>query len=284
MENKKLITIAKTNIWQAVRDYSAHTDVTDVLDNISEDFVRQLAIDSVNAKADLRALFAASPAWNEELQAIVINGSRTHNPDYNLIRSLAREILCPVIYSVDFDTRDKIQRAILFFSNPSGDSDDYIQAIKDLAPKAYAPNKKPSRIFKALCDALGVTNNSAGSLFQKHFAQLADELSACNFPTTKSPKSRAYAISPSTERIPPHFSGAVRHSIRLLCKVGKSVVAYSDFARIKLPWTPSYCAAESFLIRELTREVLSFMMLVLTSTSPRYSFQISVSTVNSDWR
>ena len=194
MENKKLITIAKTNIWQAIRDYSAHTDVTDVLDNISEDFVRQLAIDSVNAKADLRALFAASPAWNEELQAIVINGSRTHNPDYNLIRSLAREILCPVIYSVDFDTRDKIQRAILFFSNPSGDSDDYIQAIKDIAPKAYAPNKKPSRIFKALCDALGVTNNSAGSLFQKYFAQLADET---NFPHVIFQRQKARRAEPT---------------------------------------------------------------------------------------
>lgn len=53
MENKKLITIAKANIWQAVRDYSDHTDETDVLDNISEDFVRQIAVDSVNAKADL---------------------------------------------------------------------------------------------------------------------------------------------------------------------------------------------------------------------------------------
>jgi hypothetical protein len=47
-----------------------------------------------------------------------------------------------------------------------------------LAPKAYAPNKKPSRIFKGLCDALGVSDDTAGSEFQRLYAQFADELTA----------------------------------------------------------------------------------------------------------
>ena len=49
-----------------------------------------------------------------------------------------------------------------------------------MAPHAYAPRKKRSRIFKAICDSLGVSDLSAGSDFQHLFAQFADELSTRN--------------------------------------------------------------------------------------------------------
>ena len=68
-----------------------------------------------------------------------------------------------------------------FFTEPSADEeqrDEFIEAINLLAPKAYAPGKKPSRIFKALCEALGVVDNTAGSSFQRLYAEFADELSS----------------------------------------------------------------------------------------------------------
>ena len=34
------------------------------------------------AKADLRNLFCKAPTWDNDLQAIVINGNRTHDPNY----------------------------------------------------------------------------------------------------------------------------------------------------------------------------------------------------------
>ena len=168
----------KAGIWQAINDYRRHTSQTKVLDDISEAFVARLASDSVKMKAGLREMFRKSPAWNEELQALVINGTRTHNPDYDLIYGLAGEILRPAYKNADYERRIQIIRAQRYFSRHDGKDELGIAAIKFLAPKAYAPNKKPSRIFKALCDALGVTDNSAGSEFQKLFAQFADELSA----------------------------------------------------------------------------------------------------------
>lgn len=172
------VQLAKANIRRALRDYGRHTSQTAVLEDVSDEFVSRLAKDSVKVKAGLRALFSKSPAWNDELQALVINGTRTHNPDYDRIHGLASEILRPAQEAADSETRKQIINAICFFSRPNDNPELGIEALKILAPKAWAPNKKLSRVFKSLCDALGVTDNSAGSHFQKLFAQFADELTA----------------------------------------------------------------------------------------------------------
>lgn len=59
-----------------------------------------------------------SPAWDENLQAVVINGTRTHNPDYNKIYDLAYEILRPTIRTSDEDKRSLIHTAIRFLPAP----------------------------------------------------------------------------------------------------------------------------------------------------------------------
>ena len=171
-----IISINKNNIRTAIADYRRHTSEIAVLDDISEDFISRLAVDSFNSKTELRSLFSTSPAWNNDLQAIVINGSRTHNPDFSKIEDLAFKILKP--FEKDSELCQKIIQAIHFFSKPDDNCDDYISAINSIAPNAYAPNKKKSRIFKAICDSLGVSDDSAGSEFQKLFAVFADELSA----------------------------------------------------------------------------------------------------------
>ena len=171
-----IISINEQNILNAIADYRRHTTETTVLADISDDFIHRLAVDSANSKSDLHNLFSKSPAWNEELQAIVINGSRTHNPDFNRIEDIAFKILKPL--DKDAVLCSKIIQAIHFFTNPDNDCEDYVTAINSIAPYAYRPNKKKSRIFKAICDALGVSDNSAGSSFQRLFAKFADELSA----------------------------------------------------------------------------------------------------------
>lgn len=87
MDTQTKITMAKENIWQAIKDYGVHTDQTEVLDDITATFVGNLAEDNIYAKRELRELFRTSPAWNEELDAIIINGTRTHNPDYLRVES-----------------------------------------------------------------------------------------------------------------------------------------------------------------------------------------------------
>ncbi len=183
MSMQEIISRAEGNIRQALADYARHTSRTEELDRVSESFIRQLAHDSSYAKQDLRELFSKSPVWDTNLDALVINGTRTHNPNYDRIYGLALEILDAALYGVDAnpDLASTIRNAIFFFSNPDmndADKEYSINCIKELAPKAYAPTKKPSRIFKALCDALGVSDDTAGSKFQRLYAQFADELSA----------------------------------------------------------------------------------------------------------
>ena len=189
------------NIWGALDDYFRHADSDDVYENISEQFVERLAQDAIKGKHDLRQLFRKSHAWNENLQAIVINGTKTHNTDYILVHDLANSILRPAKWDADCEKLTLIDRAICFFSRPNDKDDSYINAINELAPHAYAPRKKRSRIFKAICDSLGVSDLSAGSEFQHLFAQFADELSTkkidfklfmsinpCHFLTMSNPK------------------------------------------------------------------------------------------------
>lgn len=175
MDMSELIERTKQNIWQAISDYGKHIDQTSVMDDCTANFVNQLASDSCYAKQELRELFSKSPVWDANLDALVINGTRTHDPDPDRIYSLGTDILSEAIYRTD--NRNLIYEAIRFFYDPNYEEQG-IAAIKQLAPKAYAPNKKKSRVFKALCQALGVADETAGSDFQRLYAQFADELTS----------------------------------------------------------------------------------------------------------
>lgn len=107
------------NIWATLEDYFRHADSDDVYDNISDSFVERLASDSIKSKRELRQLFCKSQGWDENLQAIVINGTKTHNPDYILVHDLANSILRPAKWDADCDKLSLIERAVCFFSRPN---------------------------------------------------------------------------------------------------------------------------------------------------------------------
>ena len=183
MVSSELIDLLHENIEQALADYGAHTSKTEVLDDVSDDFIERLAEDAAFSKESLREMLRRSPAWNEQLQALVINGTRTHDPNFERVRDLAFEIFNPYTQYEGrlYELGDKITRALGYFFSPNADEDwkqGCIDAINDLAPDAYKPHRKKSRVFKQMCDALGVTDESKGSDFQRLFAQLADEMSS----------------------------------------------------------------------------------------------------------
>ena len=182
MEMQEIIRQAEGNIRQAIRDYGEHIYQKDVLEDISEAFIKRLAEDSSYAKQGLRKLFSKSPVWHPELDALIINGTRTHDPDYRRVDALAHRILSGAKLAArdDKERMDLIMDAIAFFSEPDDEDTQEagIEAIKKLAPKAYQPGKKRSRVFKSLCVALGVADETAGSEFQHLYAQFADELSS----------------------------------------------------------------------------------------------------------
>ena len=181
MEMQQIIEQAEENIRQALEDYGKHTCMREVLDDVSDDFITQLAHDSSIAKQGLRELFSKSPVWDEKLDALVINGTRTHDKDYNRIRELAFQILCKPYDEGDYTMRINLDRAIAYFATPNleeYEANRCLESIKALAPKAYQPNRKPSKIFRAICVALGVADDTAGSQFQRLYAQLADEMTS----------------------------------------------------------------------------------------------------------
>ena len=153
------------------------TTLTEIYDDVSEAFIKRLATDNYYSKQELRALFRKSPAWDEELDAIVINGSRTHDPDYNRVYNLACIILRDAFQKADCAKREIMYRAISFFTRKDP-TESHIGAIKALAPKAYAPGKKITRVFRGLCEALGVVDLTPGSNFAHNFAQIADEMTS----------------------------------------------------------------------------------------------------------
>lgn len=83
----------------------------------------------------------------------------------------------PLKNEVDEDKWNKIMFASGFFTFVNT-ADYHLDALKEIAPKAYHAGKKPSKIFKDFCKALGLVDNTAGSQFQKLYAKIADELSA----------------------------------------------------------------------------------------------------------
>lgn len=173
------IELTKANIRKALSDYGAHTSQNDIMNDVSEYFVETLAEDSVYAKQDLRALFRRSPVWDEELDALVINGTRTHDPDYGRVESLAWQILAGTeMCSSEYG---ELANALLIFTKPDmseEDKNDSIRSLERLAPKVYSPTKKLSRVFMGLCKAANAVDDRPGSGFQRLYAKLADELTA----------------------------------------------------------------------------------------------------------
>lgn len=180
---EQVIAQSEENIRQALQDYAAHTDQTDVMDDVSDAFVHRLAKDNAYAKRELRELFSKSPVYDAKLDALVINGTRTHDPDPERILALGQDILRDALWQELPDgtkfSHEAMWDILNFFAGcwyDETERDRYIARINYIAPKAYKEGRKPSRVFKQICQALDVADETAGSEFQRLYAQFADEL------------------------------------------------------------------------------------------------------------
>ena len=180
---EKVIKQSEENIRQALKDYGAHTYTNEVLEDVSDAFIMRLAKDNAYAKQELRELFSQSPVYDSKLDALVINGTRTHDPDPDRIENLGYEILSQAVKfhesSQSFFTLDDVWNINYFFSGryySDSEKAGYIETIQRFSPKAYKEGRKLSRVFKQLCQDLGIADESAGSDFQRLYAQFADEL------------------------------------------------------------------------------------------------------------
>lgn len=181
----KKAVLSKENIRRAFEDYNKHIYAKSRIINVSNMFIHNLAFDNAYNKNDLRQLFRKSSSWNEELDAIVINGTRTHAPDPDVIYRLGHDILKEKFDAADERYYVHLSNCIAYFSEmlfqdaeSANKRKTCLESIEKIAPGAYAPGKKPSRVFKAICEAVGVADERAGSEFQRLYAKFADELSS----------------------------------------------------------------------------------------------------------
>lgn len=175
-ENSILTNRAEREIRTAVKAYSAHTSQTDILDDISPEFIRRLAEDSTSAKSALRAFLSRSPLWVPELDALKIPGELPADVDSHSVDEIADRILFPAqLLTVDPDKTRDIETLREYVVNDTV-SDEMISALSRIDPKAYKPGRKKSRVFRDCCKALGIADESAGSDFSRNFAKLSDLL------------------------------------------------------------------------------------------------------------
>lgn len=171
-----LIAQNRADIEDALQDYIAHTNTNSeglFSYHISDEFLDRLATDSTNAKSGLRDMFRKVDGWNEDLQAVILNGTQTHDPDPKRIQALIDQIIPQSIY--DAHGYSAVNFAVGYFVDGASD-EIYRDNLKLFIGRKYRADKKKSKMFQDLAKAVGVYNPDKGSEYQKLFAQLADEL------------------------------------------------------------------------------------------------------------
>ncbi len=177
---------SKLNIRQALEDYRRYDERDESeVDNVTEDFIETVAHINMESKKELRELFRKSPCWNEKLDALIINGTHTHDPNPERLYNLTCRLLRDAIKVADPDMKETIRTVINFFYKLDTESAWYkrgLEALNKISPKAYKVGRKKSRVFRQLCVDLGIWDETAGSEFQALYARLADEFAARKIP------------------------------------------------------------------------------------------------------
>lgn len=177
---EKIIRQAEKNIEQAIADYKRHTHSAEILNDVTDKFIKRLAKDSSYAKQGLRELFSQEATWIPELDAFTLDGTKLSKMDHTRVLNLTHKLLRNKVETSSIDTARKILAAVYYFNYPNEDSplrDASISAINELVPKAYTQGKKPSYVLRDFCTALGIANEKEDSESQKLYTQLFDELS-----------------------------------------------------------------------------------------------------------
>ena len=163
--------------------YAEDGDNLNEIENASDNFVKRLARGAARAKEPLRVMMRKSPAWDEGLDAWVINGNRTHEPDVKKVARWLEELFFPIMYkevapSIKFII-SQYWWAIRNFFSPDFEQykDDIIAIFNSIDKKIYAEGKKKSKVLRALLAHYGLWDELAHSDCQKYFALVADELS-----------------------------------------------------------------------------------------------------------
>lgn len=174
-------------IKEALTAYTSHAEDGNDLEAIatpSDYFLKRLAKDATENKSSLRSMMRKSPAWDEALDAWVINGNRTHEPDFEAIDEWLDELFRPVLYDGKGTIGSDDWWAFITCLRNDFDNDDsnykkeIIKILNDIDKGIYAKGKRKARIVRSMLIHYGLWDESAHSECQRLFALIADELVA----------------------------------------------------------------------------------------------------------
>ena len=174
-------------IKEALFAYVSHAEDGNDLEAIatpSDFFLKKLAKDATEAKKSLREMMRKSPAWDEALDAWVINGNRTHEPDFEAIDEWLEELFNPVLYDGKGTIGSDDWWAFITCLRNDFDNVDYnyrkevIKILNDIDKGIYAKGKRKARIVRSMLIHYGLWDETAHSECQRLFALIADELVA----------------------------------------------------------------------------------------------------------
>lgn len=168
----------------AYAEYADGGDNINEIENASDKFIKRLAKDAARAKEPLRTMMRKSPAWDEALDALIINGNRTHEPDFELIDNWLKKLFEPVLYDGKGTISSDDWWAFITCLRNDFDNDNFnyqkeiIKILNDIDKRIYAKGKRKAKIVRSMLTHYGLWDDTARSDCQKYFALVADELSA----------------------------------------------------------------------------------------------------------
>ena len=175
MKKDERIKLFTEQISWALRTYFSNApDKRGILSNSISEFCRRIAEDNYESKKELRELFSKSPAYNEEWDYILINGNRTHEPDWDTVVNDTISLLRLNEQGYNFFDNCIIRDLIDGLRGVEYSEQYAIKKMATVDDRIYHKGKKVSKMLRALFVALELDKAPD---FEARYAKIADE---CN--------------------------------------------------------------------------------------------------------
>ena len=173
-KDERIKLFAEQTKWALRHYFDSAPDSRDILSNDISEFCRRIAEDNYESKKELRELFSKSPAYNEEWDYILINGNRTHEPDWGTVTKDTMSLLRLNEQGYNFFNNCYISDLIDGLRGLESSEQYAIEKMAMVDDKIYHKGKKVSKMLRALFVALELDKVPG---FEARYAKIADE---CN--------------------------------------------------------------------------------------------------------
>lgn len=173
-KDERIKLFAEQTEWALRHYFDSAPDSRDILSNDIRSFCLRIAEDNYESKKEVRGLFSKSPAYDEEWDYILINGNRTHEPDWDTVENDTVKLLLLNEKGTRFACDCFIRNLIDGLRGEKLSEQYAIEKMATIDDRIYHKGKKVSKMLRALFVALELDKVPD---FESRYARIADE---CN--------------------------------------------------------------------------------------------------------